>query len=363
MLSREEQKKAMQKRIQDNHAKKDEGFSSGVGVLNFDVIGGYKKELIYKPKRNDYNRIDIIPYLVSSKFHPDKLKKGTPDYLLNVKVHRYIGPSNATVICLAAMYGKPCPICEEKEEVLKSLEGATKEEKASKLKPYNWSKRAFYCVIDLELPPEKQEMQIFEESHHLFEKELVMAAATRDGGFILFSDIEEGKSVDFYAEETTSPYGSFNSYKKMQFEDRKPYDEKVYEEAFPLDEMLIIPSYEEVRNIFYGVGEDTDEGTDDAPVEEEKSSRRRREEPEEKSSRRKREEPEEKSSRRERRKEEEPEEKTSRRGRGRREEKEENPCPEGLAFGKDNESSKACTKCPDDVWKKCEDEYHKLKKG
>jgi len=333
MVSREEQKKAARERVQKNFDEKDTGNFSGKQILDLSKIGGYKKELFFKPKEGN-NLVDIIPYLVSTDRHPQKVKKGYPDYVLDLWIHRRVGPSEGSYICLQKMYGTACPICEEREELRKNPD--TSEDEIKALYP---KRRCWYNVINLNLPEKEQVVQIFEESHFLFEKELLEEAGSSKEGFIPFFDIEDGKSIEFRTAEEKSKMGKFFKYKKISFVKRPKYGEDIYDLAYSLDSIYHIPTYEEVRNAFYGVPEETvDEMSAEADkeekaVEEPKRIIRRTAEPEE----------------------EPVEEKPKRVRKQIAKEEPKGVCPQGLTFGKDNDEDPKCGSCDNETWEKCAD--------
>ncbi len=333
-MDREERRKLASERLKKNYDVKDAG-SGGKSILDFSKIGGYKKELFYHPADGD-NLIDIIPYVVSTDHHPQKMKKGYPDYLLDVWVHRFVGPGKNSFLCLQKTFGKPCPICEERDALRKNPD--TDEQEVKSLDPKH---RCYYNVINLKVPESKRTIQIFEESHFLFEKELLEESANGKDGMVPFFDIEDGASISFRTRSKSSKYGTHFEYRRIDFTEREAYGEDIYDAAFKLDDMLHVPTYEEVRNAFYGVGEE--EAVEEAEEVEEKPEPRKvvravpaREEVEEED-----EEPVKPvATRRTRKVEEAPKS---------------NPCPFDYEFGTDNDEHKECSKCPTETWGQCAD--------
>lgn len=251
-LTREQRLEAAERRVKYNMDHKDQYGFDGAKIFDFSKApGGYKKDMFYRPKDQHYGTIDIIPFVVKNSNYPVKDMIGFPDYVLDIWVHRFVGASKGQFLCLSRTFGKPCPICEEIDNLMKDK--MANEELIKSLQP---KRRCFYNVIDLEVPEKEQKVQIFEEAHWLFEKHLLLAATTRGGGYIPFQDIEVGKSIEFFAVENKSPKGKSFNYERINLKDRPPYSESIYNQAFPLDEMLVIPTYEEVRNAFYSVEEE-----------------------------------------------------------------------------------------------------------
>ena len=382
-LTREQEQQAAKERIQKDYQNRNSYGFAGKQVIDLEALGGYTKELFYKAKEG-YNKIDILPYLVTTDKHPQKVEIGLPDYVLDLWVHRRVGPSKSNFICLKEMYGLPCHICEEREELEKDPKATKKEIGAMRAKH-----RCFYCVVDLDLPEAQQTIQLLEESHYLFGKHLLSASVTRSGEFVPFFEREIGQSIEFQAEKVTSTEGSYFNYKQFVFFEREPYTMEIYDDTFPLDKMLIIPSYEEVRNSHMGLGDDGEPTVEaqESPADknpQESSSggnqqagglRRGRggpkpaEQVDEKADQRKK----EGEALFEDKKEEPAQEAEAPKPRARGERKRGvrekpvkaaepvNSCPFGHVFGKDNDSVVGdCKECEQSIWDLCSAEYDKL---
>ena len=248
-------KGGMAKRYESSYAKRDGGSSSKGGVINY---RNYDGEIVFYNPGEGKHRINIIPYTIKSKNHPlvksGEAEVGEKDYVLDFYTHRGVGPSEKTVLCLKNTYGKPCPICEYSA----SLRKAGKEEEAKALKP---SRRVVYNIEDLKEPGK---LKVFETSHYLFEKELIEEARDDDeGGFIDFADEEEGMEIKFRATKVKKGDMEFNEFKSFSFEDRdEPISKKLLDSAISFDELLTVPTYEEVEKILYG---DDEEDEDEKP--------------------------------------------------------------------------------------------------
>jgi hypothetical protein len=244
----EEQKKRL---LQNREKAASGGRDLRPGVLNLDLIGGYRKDLFYKPKVNantkeGQNKIDILPYIVKTDKHPQQVIIGKDDYILDIWVHHQIGAKQGSYVCLKETYHKPCPICEEREML--SKDPTVPKEQLDKLKPQH---KVYYNVIDLDLPGSEQKVQIFDASYSFFEKEL--AAEACRGEVIIYYNLEQGKSINMRVEESTFNNHKFFKYKRFDFENRKPYTNKIYDYTYSLDELLTITPYEELRAIHVGV--------------------------------------------------------------------------------------------------------------
>ena len=191
---------------------------------------------------------------------------------MDIYVHRGVGPSEASVLCLKNTYGKPCPICEQSALLRKQ----GKEDEAGALKP---SRRVFYNVQDLKNP---DVLKVFEASHYLFEKELIDEARDdEEGGFVDFADEESGKEIKFRCSKTSKGGFEFNEFKSFSFEDRdENIPDELLESAISFDEIMNVPTYEEAEKILYGRDEDEEQDEDEAEAPAKKAKNKNREEDE-----------------------------------------------------------------------------------
>lgn len=242
------------RRIKDNVDNK--GKSGGKSFLSFAQFGDVK---LYKPSEG-YNLIDILPYIVSTNHHPQGIAKGDPDYILDVWIHQGVGENDDAFVCLERTFQKSCPICEEREARLKA--GADwKSDDVQDLLP---SRKAIYNVIDEDKP---NIIQIFIASYAFFERDGLLDELEdyeKKEEQIIFSSLSDGRSIKFKA--TSHKFGKrdYFKYRKFTFEERdKPYPESILDKVYPLDSMLIIPTYEEVRDAFFAVPNDDEDGDND----------------------------------------------------------------------------------------------------
>lgn len=334
------------KRYQSSYETKDSGGGSRSDVMDWKKVDG---EVSFYTPVEGRNRINIVPYEIKSKNHPlvkrGDAEIGEQDYVMDIWVHRNVGPTEANVLCLKNTYGKPCPICEQ----MALFKKQGKEDEARELKP---SRKVYYNVQDMKEP---DKLKVFSASHYLFEKELIDEARDDEaGGFVDFADPEDGKEIKFRATEVTKGSMKYKEFKSFSFEDREePISDELLENAISFDEILNVPTYEEVQNIFYGkdndeeeeekpvkkarVVEDDEEDDDDVPVA--KPSKRVVEEDEEED------EPVVKPSKRVIEEDEEEEEKLVKAS------KTTGGCKFGHKFGKDCDKYEDCDNC--DCWDKC----------
>ena len=109
-MSKRRIKRTSRENVRENAEKGSRGGSDwfnipeGVGRWTPDKAGRYS--------------IDILPYEVLGKNHPDDIEKGTLWYKLPFMVHHGVGAASLSLVCPASI-GKPCPICEERNRLYK----------------------------------------------------------------------------------------------------------------------------------------------------------------------------------------------------------------------------------------------------
>ena len=239
-------KSTLGKRYQSSYESKD-GKNNG-SVMNYGDVE------FFSPKVGK-NHINIIPYEIKTKNHPLVIKGdmsvGDMDYVMDLFIHKNIGPAQSSIICLKKNFEKPCPICEQADKFKK--EG--KEDEAKALYP---TRRVFYNVEDLS----DGKLKVFEASHYLFEKELIDEARDdEEGGFINFADPDEGKEIKFRAIDVQKGTIKYKEFKSFSFTDREDsISEDLLDNAISFDEIMKIPTYADAERALYGnVSEEDDD--------------------------------------------------------------------------------------------------------
>lgn len=214
-------------------------FKDGLEGVNF-----------WNPKEGDHI-LDIIPYAAGP--NDPSVKEGDLTYVLEVYIHPDVGGiENQTMICLEKTYKKPCPICEHRRVLQK--EGAD-EDLVKSLQPKRYPRSIYNIVCYDSEKDESKGVQVFDASHYLFEMYLLKLAqgASRSGqrptGFIPFADPEEGRSIRFTRQGTSTN----TRYIAHAFEARNytiPKD--ILESAHCLDQLIHIPTYDEVYGAYWG---------------------------------------------------------------------------------------------------------------
>jgi hypothetical protein len=309
-------KSSLANRYNEAYGSRNQG-GARKSVLDWSQHEGEVK--FYKIKEGN-NKLDIVPYVIASSNHPlvkrGTLKVGDLDYTLDIWVHKNIGPSESDMFCLKKNYGKPCPICDQAEDY-------KKEGKKEAFDAYKAKRRVFYNVSDVLKPDEG--LMVLEQSHFLFEKELIEEAKnSADGeGIVDFADPDEGKTVKFRGSATSYQGHASIEPKNFGFIDRANPTTKLVKKAIAFDALLTVNTSEQMAALMYG--EDEAPEADDEEEDEKPVAKRAAKHVEEDDD------------------DEPPAKKPA---------KEDGPtCPHGYRFGKDNDDKPECEDCK--VWKDC----------
>lgn len=367
--------------------------------LDWSKISGEKENPVMFEAVKGKHSLVIVPYVIASKKHPlvaqGDRKVGDLDYMLDIHIHRYMGPGNADVVCPRENYGKECPICDEMFELYRQAKDAGGDKKIKEAaKKLSATRRVLYNVLVCEkLGKDEWEtdgkLQVFHESHYLFEKEMIEAAVeeSEDGNPLPFFELEEeGMVVSF--RNTPEELGTrmVNKFKNFVFAERddalvKIVNDDLVDEAYQLDKGIITMNKDELSELLYSAGTQVEDEEDDDEEETPKPRRRSKPEPEEdeeeeeeppKRTRRAKPEPEEDEDedeepapKRARRPKPEPEpepepeedeepEPVKRTRKPKAEAKADPACPVDGVFGDDHEKLDGCNDCPDEIWEACQ---------
>lgn len=336
-ISNEQRRDALRKRTKRGVNERGQRGLGRKSVLDYSKAGDRKivKYEIKSGKESNY--IDILPFEITQDWYKNLrsvsgtaigLEVGFTDYKLEIPVHRNVGENNDVFLCLRLALRKKCPLCEEMYAEWDKDEDEQDAKKIAALKP-SW--RCFYNVYDYD--GEGAPVQLWEDiSYYLFEEMLQEAMETEDEGIVTFSDLEMGSSIEFKGREKKLGKNAFVEAYSISFKSRDKYDESILKDTFPLDKMLVIPTYEEVAKVHLGM-EDDGKGSEQAPEEE----------PEQQGTRTRKRFDEDKSS--------QPEEKPPW-----------NECPAGKEFGVDCNTIPECGECNEAIFQACAAKQDELKK-
>lgn len=346
--SRKDLQEGLLKRSQESYDKKDDTGRYGTFFRAKSELGD--KEF-WKCGEAEH-QIDIIPWIAGSNYPSKnyKIAEGDIAIVLDLWVHYNVGPNEDSVVCPARNYGNPCPICEHVNQLRKEEDSDDDviKEKLPK-------RRSIYQIVCYDSNDEEAKgVQIWDVAHYFMERHLTeLSQKPKRGGFIPYADPDEGKQVYF----KRKGQGQFNTeYMAHQFLDRDyVIDDGILDSTISLDEAIVVLSYEELRNKYWG-GEDTPATGPDEEEEQPttKPARAAKRAPVQK-------EPEEEEAPQE---EKEPEEQPKPRTRVRKqpaqeEESDGGKCPAGGVFGKDiDKPLPECDNC--EVWDDCAAEADRL---
>ena len=337
---RNRSKQAVQTRDQKGLGRKsilDWGKFVGTKPLVYELRSGTKAEEI--------NIIDFLPFIVTQNWYKDLRTKsglttgldvGDWDYKLEIPVHQNVGENNEVLICNRLAFGNRCPDCETMFEEYEKEK--PDKEAARKLSP-SW--RVYYNLYDYSevSNPDNVDVSILENVAFGNLEKAVLAKADEGEEVVLYSDIEEGKTVKVKGREESfggNKYVAVLNEDYVEFVDRDPYNETIVEKTVSFDALVRLCTYEE----FSAIREGSDTEKESKPEKEDKPEKTTKT-----SSRRK---PRGSVSKKEADKPEEPEEqeddKPFEEGDG---------CPAGRGFGEVDEEADECKSCADDFFNAC----------
>lgn len=230
--------------------------------------------LTKKKMKNGDHIIDIIPYIAGE--NNPSVTSDAPTYKLDVWVHTNVGPKEGMYVCPARNFDKPCPICEEIARLRKE-EDTDDADHEDEIKALNPKRRCAYNIICYDSAKEEEEgVVLFEVSHYLFETELnAVSKKKRTGGFVPFSDPDEGKTIEFTKEGERRT----TKFKGFQLTDREEsVTDEILDDAICIEDYIETPSYAELAKI---AGLKVKKAVKEEEPEEEPEEEEEEEEPEE----------------------------------------------------------------------------------
>ena len=196
----------------------------------------------FAPKKGTY-KLDVIPYTVSAKKHPDGVAAGELWCRRPFLIHYGVGVDNKPQVCPRTI-GKPCPICEYYERERKRP-GADEDA----LKEIRAKARELYNVIDL--GNEDEGIQVLEMSYHLFGKLLENEINEADDDEVAgFAELKGGKTLKVRFSESSMGTNKFLEATRIDFLDRDDYKKSILDDVVDLDTVFNILPYEELEAVF-----------------------------------------------------------------------------------------------------------------
>jgi hypothetical protein len=210
-------------------------------------------------------KLDVLPYRVTRKNHPDDVAKGELWFRRPVKMHFNVGAQKKAVVC-PTTFGKPCPICEYILAEYKNPNKDDKELSAIKLK-----EREGYVIRDADNP--KKGLFLLEMSYHNFGKKLEEEIReAEDDAVAGFAELDGGYTLKIRWAIETMGERKFIVASRIDFVERDEIDEDILEQVPNMDDCVNLMEYEQLQKLFLEVGdEDEDEDEDDDPKSKSKS--------------------------------------------------------------------------------------------
>ena len=200
--------------------------------------------------------INIVPYVVSTSKHPDKVPAGELWYQFPFKVHGNIGVDGNKYVCPTSI-GKKCPICEYIRNLAKDYKANEKE-----IKEITAKSRMLYNV------KHNDEYKVFDISVHLFSNTLD-DYLREDGDEIGdFADMDTNRELLVRCKKKT--FNNYDFYEATAIEFGEPEEldsDEVLENVKCLEELVKVLSYDELKAIFFDVdpNDPDDDDEDEAP--------------------------------------------------------------------------------------------------
>lgn len=347
-MPKKPKRRVSSKKYKHQHDEKDSfGGANRTEIIDWKKIT--KEKIKRFKKRKGKIQFNVIPYVVSSKLNPlvknKKLAIGDIEYSLDVWVHRRMGPdNNVEILCPKKNYGKACPACDLASQYYDKGGSEDKQYQATKAK-----QRSFFNVQPI-VDGEQQALEVLEESHYQFTKELIEEANECSNGtdILPFADVGTLGSVVQFRSSPGTFKGSFD-YKSFKFIDREEeVDEDLIDEALSFDKGLILLTADQIEEVMHGgdIDDDDDDEPEDDDIKEEEDD-----EPEEKPKKKKKKKPESEDDDDDDDDEPEtPPKKSDKKNNKKKSDK--SKCPHGHTFGEVDDHDE-CTDC--ESWDACDD--------
>ena len=226
------------------------------GILDDEAVAARNVQ-IWKTAAGNH-LIDIIPYRITER-HPrvvlGKAQAGTWGYVFPAWMHDNIGPNKDRYICLAKTYGLPCPVCEYRNQRA-GLPDATDEE-IKALRPKQYATE-IYNIIDRNQMDKGVQVWVVSGFHfgrHI--ETMSHQPAALGGGKIVYTNWRMGTPPEYmdggrHIAFTVQVSGQNQNFSAHTFHPRKADIPVQYlQQAYCLDDLVHVPTYEEVRDVFF----------------------------------------------------------------------------------------------------------------
>jgi hypothetical protein len=204
---------------------------------------------IWKVKEGEH-LIDLLPYPVNQE-SPLAKRGEIIGQGREVYVHDGVGVNENQYICVARMFNQRCPICLHQRQL------RDQGEDPELLKQFNPKRRVVYNVLVYDTKEEEDRgVQIAVIAHYFFERHITeLARSPRQGGRSGVVNIfhpKFGKSVSFRREGAGAKNTSYLGHRLIDREYEIP--DSILDSTYCLEDIIHIPSYDEVYEAFHGKG-------------------------------------------------------------------------------------------------------------
>lgn len=161
-------------------------------------------------------------------------------------IHWGIGPNEDAVLCNARSLKTPCYICEYVKELKRDYEA-----NKNLMKSLFEKQRQLFGIVlanDRDATP-----RVWDISYHNFGKKLDAKLERGRGRYEGFYRVDDrGKTIAAYFEKASAGEGrTYLQAGEINFEDRAdPFDKSFYDRMPVLDDFLIVPKYDDLRDLF-----------------------------------------------------------------------------------------------------------------
>ena len=176
-----------------------------------------------------------------------------------IHVHYNVGPERASVLCLAKMEGKKCPICEAQATARKAGDEELVKELGARMQIVSW----IMNMKDTSLGP-----LLYSVSFRMDSDYIKLTRDRESGEIYQIDNPEEGYNVSFQREGTTQTTTKYSGFQLGRKPSAIQEDWLEYVVAHPVPTTLVRRTYDEVKALFEGKSADDDDET--KPAEEEK---------------------------------------------------------------------------------------------
>lgn len=208
----------------------------------------------FNPKEDTYH-LDFLPFII--KDPKNKMGNiGENWYELTYLRHTRIGGDNRKIVCPRTI-NKPCPICKARKELMCDWDN-NKED----IKEWRAGERQLFNVL---LHEESiNSIKLFDISTDGFGEMLEKEIREGKDEWGDFADIINGYTLKVRFEDKPIGKNPYFKTDRIDFEERKDYDNSILEKTLCLDpsEILVILPYDEIEKIFLEMEEEDNETSD-----------------------------------------------------------------------------------------------------